>query len=162
MLLNRTVESHLLLFSFQKVNSNLLLSSHTVTPSGSRPTPPQEHQEGDAGFAVMFPSMDGVQIKPFHFCKKTISPTALKEAGLVDLKKKKGPCIPYGLFSLCRALLAGLVDNPQLRVVLIFVYEAYQPGGARFLRRILDPLAKSKALIAGGIVENVFSPPRTW
>lgn len=69
---------------------------------------------------------------------------------------------PFGLYLPCWALLAGLVDNPQLRVVLIFVYEAYQPGGARFLRRILDPLAKSKALIAGGLVESVFSPPRTW
>lgn len=105
-----------------------------LTPSGSCPKPPREHQEGDAGFAIMFPSMEGVQIKPFHFCKKSISPTALKEA--------------------------GLVDNPQLRVVLIFVYEAYQSGGGRFLQQILDQLAKSKALIAGGIVESVFSPPR--
>lgn len=67
-----------------------------VTPNGSNLNPPREHQEGEAGFAIMFPSMDGVQIKPFHFCKKSISPTALKEAGLFDLtavhlpgKKKK-------------------------------------------------------------------------
>lgn len=52
-----------------------------VTPSGSCSSPPQEYQEGEAGFAIMFPSMEGVQIKPFHFCKKSISPTALKEAG---------------------------------------------------------------------------------
>jgi hypothetical protein len=56
----------------------------------------------------------------------------------------------------------GLVDNPDLRVVLLFVYEAYKTGGARFLNQVLEPLAKSKALIAGGIVENVFSPPRQW
>ncbi|XP_029986277.1 F-box only protein 22 [Sphaeramia orbicularis] len=105
-----------------------------LTPSGSSSSPPVEYQEGEAGFAVMFPSMEGVQIKPFHFCKKTISPTALKEA--------------------------GLVDNPELRVVLMFVYEAYKSGGARFLDQILEPLAKSKAVIAGGIVESVFSPPR--
>lgn len=70
-------------------NSNIFFNPlpffHTVTPNGSRPNPPREHQEGDAGFAIMFPSMDGVQIKPFHFCKKSISPTALKEAGLVNL-----------------------------------------------------------------------------
>lgn len=60
------------------------------------------------------------------------------------------------------AFLAGLVDNPELRVVLIFVYETYKSGGVRFLRQILDPLAKSKALIAGGIVESAFSPPRHW
>lgn len=56
----------------------------------------------------------------------------------------------------------GLVDNPELRVVLMFVYEAYTSGGARFLNQILEPLAKSKALIAGGLVESVFSPPRHW
>lgn len=105
-----------------------------LTPSGSASNPPQEYQEGEAGFAVMFPGMEGVHIKPFHFCKKTISPTALKEA--------------------------GLVDNPELRVVLMFVYEAYRSGGARFLSQILEPLAKSKALIAGGLVESVFTPSR--
>ncbi|TDH17299.1 hypothetical protein EPR50_G00006580 [Perca flavescens] len=105
-----------------------------LTPSGSHSSLPQEYQEGEAGFTLMFPSIEGVHIKPFHFCKESISPTALKEA--------------------------GLVDNPELRVVLMFVYEAYKTGGAHFLSQILEPLAKSKALIAGGLVESVFSPPR--
>ncbi|XP_023147119.1 F-box only protein 22 [Amphiprion ocellaris] len=105
-----------------------------LTPSGSCSSPPQEYQEGEAGFAIMFPNTEGVHIKPFHFCKKTISPTALKEA--------------------------GLVDNPELRVIMLFVYEAYKSGGAHFLNQILGPLGKSKALIAGGIVESVFTPPR--
>lgn len=105
-----------------------------LTPSGSCSSPPKEYQEGEAGFTIMFPNMEGVHIKPFHFCKKSVSPAALREA--------------------------GLVDNPELRVVLIFFYEAYKPGGARFLSHILEPLAKSKALIAGGLVESVFSPPR--
>ncbi|GLD58267.1 F-box only protein 22 [Lates japonicus] len=82
----------------------------------------------------MFPSMEGVHIKPFHFCKRSISPTALKEA--------------------------GLVENPELRVVLMFVYEAYKSGGTHFLDQLLKPLAKSRALIAGGLVESVFCPPR--
>lgn len=59
----------------------LLVTSCAVTPSGSSPRRPQEYQEGEAGFALMFPNMEGVHIKPFHFCKKSISPTALKEAG---------------------------------------------------------------------------------
>ncbi|XP_037603580.1 F-box only protein 22 [Sebastes umbrosus] len=105
-----------------------------LTPSGSGSSLPEEYQEGEAGFAIMLPSVEGVRIKPFHFCKKSISPTALKEA--------------------------GLVDNPELRVVLIFVYQAYKTGGVHFLSQILEPLAKSKALIAGGLVESVFSPPR--
>ncbi|XP_054626906.1 F-box only protein 22 [Dunckerocampus dactyliophorus] len=107
-----------------------------LTPTGSGSRPPEEHQEGEAGFAIMFPSMEGVHIKPFHFCKKTVSPAALKEA--------------------------GLVDNPELRVVLLFFYEAYRSGGAYFLNQILEPLAKSKALITGGLVESVFSPTRCW
>ncbi|XP_049573638.1 F-box only protein 22 isoform X1 [Syngnathus scovelli] len=101
-----------------------------LTPSGSRSSPPKEYQEGEAGFAIMFPSMEGVHIRPFHFCKKSFSQSALKEA--------------------------GLIDNPELRVVLLFVYEAYKTGGAHFLGQILTPLAKSKALIAGGLVESVF------
>ncbi|XP_017274181.1 F-box only protein 22 [Kryptolebias marmoratus] len=105
-----------------------------LTPTGTWSNPPQEHQEGEAGFALMFPSIEGVHIKPFHFCKKTVSLTALREA--------------------------GLVENPELRVVLLFIYEAYRSGGARFLNQILEPLSKSKALIAGGLVENAFSPPR--
>ncbi|KAF3832428.1 hypothetical protein F7725_026093 [Dissostichus mawsoni] len=96
-----------------------------MTPSGSFSSVPKEYQEGEAGFAIMFPSIEGVNIKPFHFCEKSMSPTALKEA--------------------------GLVDNPELRVVLLFVYEPCQSGAARFLVQILEPLAKSNALIAGGL-----------
>ena len=53
----------------------------TVTPSGSHSGAPVEHQDGDAGFALMFPSIEGVNIRPFHFCRKTFSETALQEAG---------------------------------------------------------------------------------
>lgn len=105
-----------------------------LTPHSSCSAPPVEYQEGEAGFGIMFPNIDGVQIKPFHFCKKTISLTAMKEA--------------------------GLIDNPELRVVLLFVYEAYKSGGARFLNQLLGPLAETKALIAGGLIESVFSPPK--
>lgn len=58
---------------------------YAVTPCGSSSSPPQEHQEGEAGFAIMLPSMDGVHVKPFHFCKSSISPAALKEAGEVQI-----------------------------------------------------------------------------
>ncbi|XP_077477523.1 F-box only protein 22 [Stigmatopora argus] len=101
-----------------------------LTPTGSHSRPPEEHQEGEAGFAIMFPSMEGVKIKPLHFCQNSLSTSAMKEA--------------------------GLIDNPELRVVLLFVYEVYKSGGARFLNEILEPLAKSKALIAGGLVESSF------
>ncbi|KAG7473408.1 hypothetical protein MATL_G00095540 [Megalops atlanticus] len=105
-----------------------------LTPSGSCSSMPQEHQDGEAGFALMFPSIDGVTIRPFHFCKQSLSQTALEDA--------------------------GLVGNPDLRVVLLFGYEAFKSGAARFLNKVLEPLAQSSALIAGGHVENVFTHSR--
>ncbi|KAJ7994854.1 hypothetical protein DPEC_G00253780 [Dallia pectoralis] len=105
-----------------------------LTPSGSHSGAPKEFQDGEAGYALMFPRVEGVDIRPFHFCKNTIS-----EANLVE---------------------AGLMNNTDLRVVLLFGYEAFKPGAARILNQVLEPLAHSKALIAGGHVENVFSPKR--
>ncbi|KAJ8417329.1 hypothetical protein AAFF_G00285560 [Aldrovandia affinis] len=105
-----------------------------LTPSGSCSSLPQEYQDGEAGFALMFPSMDGVTMRPFHFCKQSFSQAALEEA--------------------------GLVGNPDLRVVLLFGYEAFKSGAARFLNKVLEPLAQSSALIAGGHVETVFTHPR--
>lgn len=63
-------------------NENSCMLLYAVTPCCSTP---QEYQEGEAGFAIMFPSMEGVHMKPFHFCKKSISPAALKEAGECSL-----------------------------------------------------------------------------
>lgn len=54
-----------------------------VTPSGSPNSPPQEHEEGEAGFSLLFSAMDGITIRPFHFCKKTLSEMAMEEAGEV-------------------------------------------------------------------------------
>ncbi|XP_056604809.1 F-box only protein 22 [Triplophysa dalaica] len=102
-----------------------------VTPSGSPSSQPQEHEDGEAGFSLLFPAMDGVSIRPFHFCKKSISETAIEEA--------------------------GLINNPNLKVVLLFDYETYKPGGGRFLNKLLKPLSQSNVLIVGGQVERVFT-----
>ncbi|XP_051511777.1 F-box only protein 22-like [Myxocyprinus asiaticus] len=102
-----------------------------VTPSGLPSNPPQEYEEGEAGFSLLFPAMDGVSIRPFHFCKKSLSETAMEEA--------------------------GLINNPDLKVVLMFDYETYKPGGGRFLNKLLEPLSQSNVLIVGGQVERVFS-----
>ncbi|MBN3314128.1 FBX22 protein, partial [Atractosteus spatula] len=104
-----------------------------LTPMGSSSKHPQEHQEGEAGFALLFPNMDGIKIRPFHFCKQSFNTATLEEA--------------------------GLINNPDLRVVLLFGYEAFKAGAARFLNNVLQPLAQANVLIAGGHVENVFSPP---
>uniref|UniRef100_A0A3Q0T191 F-box protein 22 n=1 Tax=Amphilophus citrinellus TaxID=61819 RepID=A0A3Q0T191_AMPCI len=116
-----------------------------LTPSGSCSNPPQEYQEGGAGFAIMFPAVEGVQIQPFHFCKKTISPTLFSNLNF------------HKIFN----SLVLHFDNPELRVVLIFFCEAYKPGGARFLNQILEPLAKSKALIGTyGVMGLALSGPK--
>ncbi|ROJ33187.1 F-box only protein 22 [Anabarilius grahami] len=102
-----------------------------VTPSGSPNSPPQEHEEGEAGYSLLFSAMDGITIRPFHFCKKTLSETAMEEA--------------------------GLINNPDLKVVLLFDYDTYKSGGGRFLKKLLEPLSQSNVLIVGGQVEDVFS-----
>lgn len=113
----------------------LLAPGIVVTPSGSPSSPPQEHEEGEAGFSLLFPAIDGVSIRPFHFCKKCLSEMAMEEA--------------------------GLINNPDLKVVLMFDYETYKPGGGRFLNTLLEPLSQSNVLIVGGQVEKVFSSNAT-
>ncbi|TUG88270.1 F-box only protein 22 [Bagarius yarrelli] len=44
----------------------------------------------------------------------------------------------------------------ELEVVLLFGYDAYKTGAARFLNQLLEPLGQSNVLIAGGHVEKVF------
>ncbi|NP_001025277.1 F-box only protein 22 [Danio rerio] len=102
-----------------------------VTPSGSPSSPPQEHEAGEAGFSLLFPAMDGVTIQSFHFCKKSFSDTAMEEA--------------------------GLINNPDLKVVLMFNYNTYKPGGGRFLNKLLEPLSQSNILVVGGQVEREFT-----
>ncbi|KAK1158165.1 F-box only protein 22-like [Acipenser oxyrinchus oxyrinchus] len=103
-----------------------------LTPMGSHSNPPQEFEEGEAGFAIMFPNIDGINIRSFHFCKRSFSSMSLEEA--------------------------GLVNNPSLRVVLLFGYEAFKSGAARFLNQVIEPLSKANILLAGGHIESVTSP----
>ncbi|XP_060796741.1 F-box only protein 22 [Neoarius graeffei] len=105
-----------------------------LTPSDPTCHTPQEFMEGEAGFSLLFPAMEGVHIRPFHFCKKILSDNALEKA--------------------------GLAGNPDLKVVLLFGYDAYKTGAARFLNQLLEPLGRSNVLIAGGHVESVFPQKR--
>lgn len=58
--------------------------------------------------------------------------------------------------------LEGLAGNPDLKVVLLFGYDAYKTGAARFLNQLLEPLGRSNVLIAGGHVERVLPHKRDW
>ncbi|XP_053491360.1 F-box only protein 22 [Ictalurus furcatus] len=101
-----------------------------LTPSDRACRVPREFMAGEAGFSLLFPAMEGVHIRPFHFCKKSLSDSALEKA--------------------------GLAANPDLKVVLLFGYDAYKTGAARFLNQLLEPLGRSNVLIAGGHVEKAF------
>ncbi|KAF7703422.1 F-box only protein 22 [Silurus meridionalis] len=105
-----------------------------LSPSPTACLIPQEFMEGEAGFSLLFPAMEGVHIRPFHFCKKSLSDSALEKA--------------------------GLAGNPDLKVVLLFGYDAYKTGAARFLNQLLEPLGRNNVLIAGGHVERVFPQKR--
>ncbi|XP_077120379.1 F-box only protein 22 [Ranitomeya variabilis] len=102
-----------------------------VTPMGSASNPPREFEDGESGFALLFPKISGVKIQKFHFFK--------------DSKNK--------VFDENILEEAGLKNNPDLRVVLIFGYNTWRHGATRFLNQVLNPLNEKSIIIAGGQVE---------
>ncbi|NWS72211.1 FBX22 protein, partial [Crotophaga sulcirostris] len=106
-----------------------------VTPMGSSSNQPQEIEEGEAGFALLFPKIDGVKIHTFHFSK--------------DVKSR--------VFDESKFAEAGLKNNPDLRVVLLFGYNSWKSGATRFLHQIVNPLNEKSIILAGGQVESFTS-----
>ncbi|XP_066184856.1 F-box only protein 22 isoform X2 [Sylvia atricapilla] len=106
-----------------------------VTPMGSSSNQPQEIEEGEAGFALLFPKIDGVKIHTFHFSK--------------DVKSR--------VFDESKFAEAGLKNNPDLRVVLLFGYNSWKTGATRFLHQIVNPLNEKSIILAGGQVESFTS-----
>ncbi|NXY42824.1 FBX22 protein, partial [Ceuthmochares aereus] len=106
-----------------------------VTPMGSSSNRPQEIEEGEAGFALLFPKIDGVKIHTFHFSK--------------DVKNR--------VFDESKFAEAGLKNNPDLRVVLLFGYNSWKSGATRFLHQIVNPLNEKSIILAGGQVESFTS-----
>lgn len=75
------------------VNVCIRISEHkilgfvsVVTPMGSSSNQPQEIEEGEAGFALLFPKIDGVKIHTFHFSKdvknRVFDESKFAEAGM--------------------------------------------------------------------------------
>ncbi|XP_063170337.1 F-box only protein 22 [Candoia aspera] len=104
-----------------------------VTPKGSRSNHPLEVEDREAGVALLLPKIDGVKIQTFHFFK--------------DMKSQ---AIDEGQFA-----EAGLKNNPDLRVVLLFGYNTWKSGSTRFLRQILNRLNEKSIILAGGHVESI-------
>lgn len=106
-----------------------------VTPIGSRSNRPQEIEIGESGFALLFPQIDGIKIKPFHFIKDPKKLT-LERHQLTEV---------------------GLVDNPELRVVLVFGYNCCKVGASDYLQRVVSTFSDMNVILAGGQVDNLAS-----
>ncbi len=67
-----------------------------------------------------------------------------------------------GHFRILCIWFSGLINNPDLKVVLMFDYETWKAGGGRFRNKLLEPLSQNNVLIVGGQVERAFSNNTTW
>lgn len=106
-----------------------------VTPIGSRSNRPQEIEIGESGFALLFPQIEGIKIKPFHFIKDPKKLT-LERHQLTEV---------------------GLLDNPELRVVLVFGYNCCKVGASNYLQRVVSTFSDMNVILAGGQVDNLAS-----
>lgn len=58
----------------------------------------------------------------------------------------------------CRFLfLSGLLDNPELRVVLVFGYNCCKVGASNYLQRVVSTFSDMNVILAGGQVDNLAS-----
>ncbi|XP_068412383.1 F-box only protein 22 isoform X2 [Eschrichtius robustus] len=106
-----------------------------VTPMGSSSNRPQEIEIGESGFALLFPQIEGIKIKPFHFIKDPKKLT-LERHQLTEV---------------------GLLDNPELRVVLVFGYNCCKVGASNYLQRVVSTFSDMNVVLAGGQVDNLAS-----
>ncbi|EHB00709.1 F-box only protein 22, partial [Heterocephalus glaber] len=106
-----------------------------VTPMGSGSNQPQEIEIGESGFALLFPQIEGIKIQPFHFIKQPKKLT-LEKHQLTEV---------------------GLLDNPELRVVLVFGYNCCKVGASSYLQRVVSTFSDMNIILAGGQVDSLLS-----
>ncbi|XP_069898907.1 F-box only protein 22 [Dipodomys merriami] len=106
-----------------------------VTPMGSGSSRPREIEIGESGFALLFPQVEGIKIQPFHFIKDP----------------KNSPLERHQLTEV------GLLDNPELRVVLVFGYNCHKVGAASYLQRVVGAFSDTNIILAGGHVDRLLS-----
>lgn len=106
-----------------------------VTPMGSGSDRPQEIEIGESGFALLFPQVEGIKIQPFRFMKNPKNLT---------LERR-------------RFTEVGLLDNPELRVVLVFGYNCCKVGASSYLQRVVRTFSDTNVVVAGGQVDNLVS-----
>ncbi|EPQ12810.1 F-box only protein 22 [Myotis brandtii] len=106
-----------------------------VTPMGPGSSRPQEIEIGESGFALLFPQVEGIKIQPFRFVKNPKN---------LSLERR-------------RFTEAGLLDNPELRVVLVFGYNCCKVGASSYLQRVVRTFSDTNVVVAGGQVDNLVS-----
>lgn len=106
-----------------------------VTPMGSTSNRPQEIELGESGFALLFPQMEGIKIQPFHFSNYPKD-------------------MPLELHQFTEV---GLLENPDLRVVLVFGYNCCRTGASNYLERVVSLFSDMNVILAGGQVDNLVS-----
>ena len=52
---------------------------------------------------------------------------------------------------------AGLLENPELRVVLVFGYNCCKVGASDYLQRVISSFSDMNVIVAGGQVDNLAS-----
>ncbi|XP_040131259.1 F-box only protein 22 isoform X1 [Ictidomys tridecemlineatus] len=118
-----------------ELNPVLPHTCQAVTPMGTGSNRPQEIEIGESGFALLFPQIEGIKIQPFHFTKDPKNLT-LERHQLTEV---------------------GLLDNPELRVVLIFGYNCCKVGASNYLQRVVSTFSDMNIILAGGQVDNLSS-----
>ncbi|XP_073852526.1 F-box only protein 22 isoform X6 [Macaca fascicularis] len=140
-----------------------------VTPMGSGSNRPQEIEIGESGFALLFPQIEGIKIQPFHFIKDPKNLT-LERHQLTEVVTSV-----LEVFRRCRLVLCelirkmgttkvtlmsvrkGLLDNPELRVVLVFGYNCCKVGASNYLQQVVSTFSDMNIILAGGQVDNLSS-----
>uniref|UniRef100_A0A2K6TTV6 F-box protein 22 n=1 Tax=Saimiri boliviensis boliviensis TaxID=39432 RepID=A0A2K6TTV6_SAIBB len=101
-----------------------------VTPMGSGSNRPQEIEIGESGFALLFPQIEGIKIQPFHFIKDPKN-FALERHQLTEV---------------------GLLDNPELRVVLVFGYNCCKVGANNFLQQVVSAFSDMNIVLSATVL----------
>ncbi|XP_008013978.1 F-box only protein 22 isoform X6 [Chlorocebus sabaeus] len=140
-----------------------------VTPMGSGSNRPQEIEIGESGFALLFPQIEGIKIQPFHFIKDPKNLT-LERHQLTEVVTSVLEVFRRCRLVLCelirkmgttkvtlRSVRKGLLDNPELRVVLVFGYNCCKVGASNYLQQVVSTFSDMNIILAGGQVDNLSS-----
>ncbi|XP_054523783.1 F-box only protein 22 isoform X2 [Pan troglodytes] len=140
-----------------------------VTPMGSGSNRPQEIEIGESGFALLFPQIEGIKIQPFHFIKDpknlTLERHQLTEVvtSILEVFRRRGLVLCELIRKMgtskvtLMSLRKGLLDNPELRVVLVFGYNCCKVGASNYLQQVVSTFSDMNIILAGGQVDNLSS-----